>query len=482
MANSVYDFATSEASSSQTGGVNTAEQQSPGTVNDALRKWKQLEAAWLDDLAGVNTVGGTATAVTVTTAQGFTAYGTGAGQIDDGTLLAIKMGASQGPSTGDATLNVNSIGTKKIRRQGDAAIQAGDWLPGSICLLRYDTSYDSATGAWVLLNPTLGDAVTGSRLINGNGIVNQRTYTTVADDTYWCDRHYVLAQTAAITPTILSDVQNGLPSMMRLTQSQASAQRMGNAQIIESINCRDLRGQTVSLIGKLRCSSAQAIRYAILEWTGTADSVTSDVVNDWTSGTFTAGNFFISTTTNVLAVGSVTPVVNTVTDFVQTATVGSSANNLIVIIWTEGTATQNVTLDVAWSLHRGNMTGRIYPLEVRPVGVERLLCERYLLVYGGDRDTAYVGTGFATNTTVVRITGSFRTKLRAAVPAISTPDATKWQVNDGATNKAVSDISDNQTDSNVFNLAVTSSSLTQFRPYALNAVDLSARLYFEAEL
>ena len=50
MANTLYDFATSEASSSQTGGVNTAENQFPSTVNNALRAWKQLQAAWLDDL------------------------------------------------------------------------------------------------------------------------------------------------------------------------------------------------------------------------------------------------------------------------------------------------------------------------------------------------------------------------------------------------------------------------------------------------
>lgn len=147
---SIYDFLNTEASSSTTGGVNAAEGQDPSTVNDGIRQLKQLLAAFIDDLGAVNTVGGTATAVTVTLAQGFTAYGTGAGEIGNGTVIALKMSAA---ATGAATLNVNSIGAKKIRRQGDTAIVANDWLANGIVLLRYDTAYDGATGAWVLLNP-----------------------------------------------------------------------------------------------------------------------------------------------------------------------------------------------------------------------------------------------------------------------------------------------------------------------------------------
>lgn len=155
-ANSLYDFATSESSSSQTGGVNTAENMPPSQVNDAMRAWKQLEAKWLDDLGAINTVGGTATAITVTLAQPFTAYGTSAGQIPNGAVIAIKTGSA---ATGATTLNVNSIGTKAIRRQGDSAIQANDWLANTTVLLRYDTAYNSAAGAWVLLNTPIATAI-----------------------------------------------------------------------------------------------------------------------------------------------------------------------------------------------------------------------------------------------------------------------------------------------------------------------------------
>lgn len=248
------------------------------------------------------------------------------------------------------------------------------------------------------------------RLLNGAGRINQRVATAPTDDTYAWDRHYVLTQTAAIGVSTLSNVADGLPSMMRMTQSQATAQRMGVAQIIESANCIDLRGKLVTLVGKLRCSSAQAIRYAILEWTGTADAVTSDVVNNWANGTFTAGNFFVSTTTTVRQVGTLTPTANTVTDFALEATLGSSLTNIIVLLWTEGTAAQNVTLDLAWEFVEGSTTGQTYPIDWRPYALEFAMCQRY-----------YRNNGFTlawtTSTTALKILFAFEEPMFAAPTA-----------------------------------------------------------------
>jgi len=243
----------------------------------------------------------------------------------------------------------------------------------------------------------LPDPIGGSRnaLINGDGAINQRSalYTTVADDTYWCDRHYVLAQTAAITPTILSDVANGIPSMMRLSQSQAVAQRMGNAQILESSISRALRGKLVTLGGKLRCSSSQPIRFAVLEWTGTADAPVSDAVNNWASADFTAGNFFNSTTLNVLAVGTITPAANTITPWTLTATVGANATNLIVLYWTEGTAAQNVTLDMRWFLAEGDATDEDDAFGLRHIAQELALCQRYYQLRSAGNTISATGAG-----------------------------------------------------------------------------------------
>jgi hypothetical protein len=166
-----------------------------------------------------------------------------------------------------------------------------------------------------------------------------------------------------------------MPFYSRITQTQASAQRMARAQIVENIHCSHLRGQSVVLSGRIRCSASQAIRYAILEWTGTADNVTSDVVNDWTSAGYTAGNFFLGASLTVTAVGAITPAANTWTDLTEVVGVCSaSLNNLIVMIWTEATAAQNVTLDFRTQLERGSVASAYMP---RDQTYELALCQRY---------------------------------------------------------------------------------------------------------
>lgn len=212
-------------------------------------------------------------------------------------------------------------------------------------------------------------------LINGEFAINQRAPASNADDTYAHDRWYALTQSNAIAVSTLSDVEDGLRKMARLTQSNATPQRMGYAQIIEGANCKHLRGKTVTFrFRRFRCSSAQAIRFAVLQWTSTEDSVTSDVVNDWTSSTYTAGNFFISNIT--ASVDARTPDAATLTDGADiTVTLGSTFNNLIVMAWTEGTAAQNVTLDLGEA--QLEIGGVYTPFERRSFAAELVLCRRY---------------------------------------------------------------------------------------------------------
>ena len=144
------DYSPTPASNTDIDGVDST--GATGRVKDGdnyTRSVMSHLAKFYDDLGAVNTVGGTATAITVTAAEGWTAYGSSANQIDTGTILAIKTGSA---ATGATTLNVNGIGAKAIRGQGDVAIQANDWIAGSILILRYDASFNAAAGAWVLVN------------------------------------------------------------------------------------------------------------------------------------------------------------------------------------------------------------------------------------------------------------------------------------------------------------------------------------------
>lgn len=235
-----------------------------------------------------------------------------------------------------------------------------------------------AVKAYVDGKSTIGPNI----LINADGrITNAEWLTTaVADDTYaGPDRWYNLSQSNPVAASQGTGGPSGTPYHHRLTQSNASAQRMGRATIIENAETLQHRGSAVVLSGKIRCSSSQPIRYAILNWVGTADSVTSDVVLDWTSTTYTPNNFFINTTPFVVAVGSITPAANTWTDITAiTGTVDTSANNLIVFIWTEGTAAQNVTLDHILKLERGSTAT---PIRESNIADEVIRCRRFAWVF-----------------------------------------------------------------------------------------------------
>lgn len=262
-------------------------------------------------------------------------------------------------------------------------------------------------------------------LINGNFSVNQRALGSNADDTYSHDRWYTLTQTGAIAVSTLTDVENGTPRMARLTQSQASAQRMGYAQIIEGINCKHLRGKQVTFrLGRTRLSSSANVRFAVLEWTGTEDSVTSDVVNDWTSSNYTAGNFFLGSNLTVSGVVQQALTAATLADGEEvTVTLGSSFNNLIVFAWTEATAAQNVTFDLGLAqLEIGAVAS---PFEHRGLSTELSFCNRYYERFVGRVTTAiasfFIGYGWKTTKRVTpTITVTPDTGTGAAATAVGT--------------------------------------------------------------
>jgi len=221
-------------------------------------------------------------------------------------------------------------------------------------------------------------------LINPEFAIDQRNAgasTAISDDTYCFDRWYALTQTASINVSQQTLQEDGQAINILLTQNQSSAQRMGLAQIIEAKDSQPLRAAILTLAARVKISNSQALRYAVLEWTGTADAVTSDVVLDWTSSSYVAGGFFLASNLNVLATGSLTPSAATWTDLTAlNATVGSSANNIIILIWTEATAAQNVTLGIGKAkLEKGSTKTPFIP---RLIQQELALCQRYCYLMG----------------------------------------------------------------------------------------------------
>jgi len=218
-----------------------------------------------------------------------------------------------------------------------------------------------------------------NRLINPMGQVADQAAGSVTDGSYGqLDHWYALYSNNQVTPSQLANPTDEFPTACRVTQINASAQRFGLAQIIESARCTDLRGKRVRLQVTARRSTAATIRFAIMEWTGTADAPVKDVVNTWASSTFTAGNFFINNANLIItSTGSVTSGNNTFTTFLSnlsTALLGTAFNNLIVFIWAGTTGAQNDYLDFVAQLYEG--TDEIKHAR-RAIAEERLLCARF---------------------------------------------------------------------------------------------------------
>lgn len=155
--NTLADFDTTAANNTDVLGQGTTGAAAVSTIDSMIQNLMGVLARFYADFGGTGTVGGSANAVTLTTASTYQALATGV-------VVTLKAASA---NTGAATLNVDGLGAKAIRLSGDTALSGSEMLANGIYTLRYDASYASAAGAWVLLNPetsrtTLGLATSSS--------------------------------------------------------------------------------------------------------------------------------------------------------------------------------------------------------------------------------------------------------------------------------------------------------------------------------
>lgn len=237
------------------------------------------------------------------------------------------------------------------------------------------------------------------------------------DGAYGLDQWYALCETAAIAVEQQALQANFMPTNIRLTQTQVAAQRIGLAQVLEHAHARQMRGRDIVLSAQIRCSAAQPIRYAVLGWSGGADSITRDVVNDWTSGAVSPGGFFLGANLTVIAAGVVTPAAAAWTELPAIGGhVPASVNNLYVVFWSGSALAQGATLDIGQAaLQRGIPAWAPPPLDA---AVDLMRCQRYFeRVTTAGAQTA-LGAGFVdTSGTTSRSTIAYRPKR--VVPTIA---------------------------------------------------------------
>ena len=362
------------------------------------------------------TTGTIATGVIPTLTSSTATFGTTtstAATITSGTIanLASTTGtiATLNSTTGTiATLNstTGTIGNFSTTLAGDFTISSGTSTLGTTGVTA--GTYGGATSVPVLTLDTKGRVTTAStsaittgftgfrnRIINGEFGIAQRGTSFVSgandDDSYNLDRWYVLSDgndAVDITQETSTVPTNQLTAIA--LDVETANKKFGIAQIIEQKNCVGLIGGNVTLSFKAKVSSTTKldnIKAAVVAWSGTADTVTSDIISAWgaegTNPTLIANATFENTPANLSVTTSYATY--TLTANIDTA----STKNLIVFIWSDVTDTTAgdflYITDV--QLEAGSTATEF---ERRPIGTELALCQRYYYELPSGATNAFV--------------------------------------------------------------------------------------------
>lgn len=112
--------------------VGWAEGMAPSSVNDSARAEMASVAKWRDDISGAIATGGTSTALTVTSYQGFDSLSRLANQ-----MIAFTPHVTNGGAT---TLNVDGLGAKPLRSAPSTELVAGHLVQGTPYVCLYNSS------------------------------------------------------------------------------------------------------------------------------------------------------------------------------------------------------------------------------------------------------------------------------------------------------------------------------------------------------
>jgi len=240
--------------------------------------------------------------------------------------------------------------------------------------------------------------IRGSRnlLINGDMRIHQRGGTSFTDDTYSLDRWNILSDGATITAQQTTQAPTGSKYSIALS-SGTNGKKFGMVQFVENLNCNGVTQQIVALSFKARVSSTtnmSNIKAAVLSWSSTADSLTSDVVSAWgASGTTPtlATNWTFENEPSNLGV-TATWATYRLNAYVDTANMA----NVAVFIWSDSTAI--TTSDLLYVTDVQLEIGVVAtPFERRPMAEELANCQRYY------QKSYSQGTAPGTNISATRI-------------------------------------------------------------------------------
>jgi hypothetical protein len=321
-------------------------------------------------------------------------YGTNTVSIATNGVAAVTVDASGNTTFAAQTLFPDgSVSAPAISNMGD--VNTGVYFPaadnvaiatGGVAALTADSSQNvSVTNTLVM-----GSSFKRNRIINGNMGVWQRSTSSVALTNAvaygTADRWFAVMDTTAAGTwqqgTSVPTLPNISQYSMRIgrNSSSTSTNTIRMYQIVESVNCYDLAGQTVVVsfyakAGANYSSSGSALSLQIIQGTGVDQSAATMYSGNWTGTSTTNNSSTITTTwaryTYSFTVGSSTSEIAIGFTYTPTGTAGADDNVYIT----------GVQLEV------GSVAT---PYERQIYSDQLAQCQRYLPAFSG---TGQLGAG-----------------------------------------------------------------------------------------
>lgn len=239
------------------------------------------------------------------------------------------------------------------------------------------------------------------------------TFNDFTDDTYlsslWNGLHNGQPPDVAGTAGGSSDP---FTRYLKCTFDSASSQ-FGIVQFLDAATTKALRGQTVSISADLWGTTVTGMRMAVIEWAGTADTLTSDVVGTWAAGnpTLATSWSYIGTPATITITGS------RVRYSVENIAISSTVNNLAVFIWTPALQGSTDVINIARvKMEIGALASPFAPTDP---ALERLRINKYLWVIDQTSNATNNGFGVKIGTTQILTTHSLPVQMRAGGVIIS---------------------------------------------------------------
>ena len=282
----------------------------------------------------------------------------------------------------------------------------------------------------------MGSSFKRNRLINGNMVVDQRNsgsaVTLSTSFGYTLDRWYCgnsTASSSTVTAQRVSTGVNSLPYALRILRGSGTWTGVASAnQTIETINCQDLAGQTVTVSLWVRAGSAFTGIFYVqgLSGTGTDQGAASGNAGTWT----TWAGPVIKTSTSPTT---------TLTQYTTQWSIPAGTNEMAVYIavqWTGGTGSANDYIDITGvQLEVGSVAT---PYERQIYSDQLAQCQRYLPAIATQAsNSGDVGIGLTTGSSGGALFAQFMVQARVAPTGVTVNNVGSFSL---TTNAAVSTV------------------------------------------